>query len=112
MIPLLLLSLGQAQEVHRNPDADMTLVRLNGSATTAALGLEPIPLFAGTLDEDWIGAMAEAALDWIEGVLGSLDELDMGGQEPGEEQDGEDTGLDELPDYTTGEGWWEPIEWR
>jgi hypothetical protein len=182
----------QAEEVHRNPDADMTLVRLSGSATAAALGLEPIPLFTGSLDEDWIGTMAEAAgygqqedggygereftaepivdlagheltidgqgqrgvcfgdsggpvmvldaagvvvvagdlswgdpdclgrdrytrvdtnLDWIEAVLGPLDELDMGGR-PDPELPPEDTGLEALPDYTTGEGWWEPIEWR
>jgi len=179
----------QAQEVHRNPDADMTLVRLNGSATAAAEGLQPIPLLDEALDEDWIGVQAEAAgygqqedggygerefvaepivdldgheltidgegrrgvcfgdsggpvmvidtegtvrvagdlswgdpnclgrdrytrvdtnMEWLEGILGPLDELDMG-DAPSEDDTGDP---EELPDYTTGEGWWEPIEWR
>lgn len=179
----------QAERVERNPDADMTLVYLSGSTTAAAPGLEPIPLFTTALDEDWIGAMAEAAgygqqedggygereftaepivdldgheltidgegrrgvcfgdsggpvmvmdaegsvgvagalswgdpdclgqdrytrvdtnLNWLEQVLGPLDELDMG---TGPAVSDGDTG-EALPDYTTGEGWWEPISWR
>ena len=181
----------QAEVVHRNPDADMTLVYLSGSATEAAEGLQPIPLFEGDLDEDWIGVKAEAAgygqqedggygereftaepivdldghemtidgegvrgvcfgdsggpvmvidsegtvgvagalswgdpdcwgrdrytrvdtnRDWLEGILGPLDELDMGQTPP--VSDAELEPEEELPDYTTGEGWWEPIEWR
>jgi hypothetical protein len=181
----------QAQVIHRNPDADMTLVYLSGSATEAAAGLQPIPLFDGDLDDDWIGVKAEAAgygqqedggygereftaepivdldgheltvdgegergvcfgdsggpvmvidsegtvgvagalswgdpdclgrdrytrvdtnRDWLEGILGPLDELDMGGTPP--VSDAEPEPEEELPDYTTGEGWWEPIEWR
>jgi len=179
----------KAERVERNPDADMTLVYLSGSTTAAAPGLEPIPLFDEALDEDWIGAMSEAAgygqqedggygereftaepivdlegheltidgegrhgvcfgdsggpvmvldsegsvgvagalswgdpdclgrdrytrvdtnMDWLEGNLGPLDELDMGATEP--VSDAADPEV--LPDYTTGEGWWEPIEWR
>ncbi len=176
----------QAAAVHRNPDADMTLVELNGSATAAAPGLQPILLFQGSLDDGWIGTVVEAAgygqqedggygereftaepivdlegheltidgegtrgvcfgdsggpvmvvdaqgrtavagdlswgdpdclgrdrytrvdtnLEWIESVLGPIEELDMGGS-------GGDIEVSEaLPDYTTGEGWWEPVEW-
>ncbi len=186
-----------AEEVHKNPDADMTLVKLSGSATEAAPGLQPIPLFEGDLTSEWIGVKAEAAgygqqedggygerefsaepivdldghevtidgegdrgvcfgdsggpvmvvdgegtvgvagalswgdpdclgedrytrvdtnRDWLEGILGPLDELDMGAvPETGEEQPDEpvsDAEVEEEPDYTTGEGWWEPIEWR
>jgi hypothetical protein len=181
----------QAQEVFRNPDADMTLVYLSGSTTSAAEGLQPIPLLEEDLDGDWIGVKAEAAgygqqedggygqreftaepivdldgheltidgegrrgvcfgdsggpvmvvdsegtvgvagalswgdpdclgqdrytrvdtnREWLESVLGPLDELDMG-----QNQTVSDAGtepVEELPDYTTGEGWWEPIAWR
>ncbi len=189
----------RAETVHRNPRADMTLVYLGGSATEAAPGLQPIPLFDEDLDEDWIGTMTEAAgygqqedggygerefsaeplvdldghemtidgegvrgvcfgdsggpvmlvdsegtvgvagalswgdsdclgkdrytrvdtnREWLEGILGPFDELDMG-QPPPVVEDGEEPTVtepeedEEEPDYTTSEGWWEePIEWR
>ncbi len=70
---------------------------------------------AGTLswgDPDCLGkdryTRVDTNLGWLAGILGPLDELDMGG---GEAVDPGDTG-EALPDYTTGEGWWEPIEWR
>ncbi len=192
----------RAEEVHRNPRADMTLVKLSGSTTEAAAGLQPIPLFTEDLDEDWIGVKAEAAgygdqedggygerefsaepivdldghemtidgegrrgvcfgdsggpvmvidsegtvgvagalswgdndclgkdrytrvdtnREWLEGILGPLDELDMGIVPPVSDAEGEDDATEpeeseppdeEEDDFTTGEGWWEPIAWR
>jgi hypothetical protein len=51
----------QAMEVHRNPDADMTLVKLTQDLTQVVPGLEPIPLLTEDLGKDWIGEIAEAS---------------------------------------------------
>lgn len=43
----------QALQVHRNPNADMTLVKLTQDLTRTVEGLEPIPLLTEDLGEGW-----------------------------------------------------------
>jgi hypothetical protein len=55
------LACTQAAEVHRNPDADMTLVRLSRDLAELVPALVPIPPLAEDLGPAWIGTIAEAA---------------------------------------------------
>lgn len=48
-------------EIHYNPDADMTLVRLSKKVSSVAPEIQPIPLLTEKLDKTWIGRTAEAA---------------------------------------------------
>lgn len=51
----------RAARVIAHPTSDSTLVELERAATDAMPGVEPVPLFTGTLDRSWIGRRVELA---------------------------------------------------